>query len=459
MRRFSIAMMVSLFWAPIVSAQNTGPDVSIAVYEGGFSFIEESRSVRVRKGESRLVLDDLPDGVQPDTIVATFPKGGAVLKGQRFRQASTGLLQAFVGKTVSIASRNPVTGVEEVRDAKLLRARPDPLIELDGRIELTVPGRIALPNLPPDTLLRASLVLDLENPRTEKQSYRLSYMTTGPGWSADYALYLDPSERWARIQGRATMRTPDGRNFQNAKVRLVSGSVNRVSGRPMPRRKAMARARIMASEGLVGADAPASVSELHVYALPRRLDLVAGAEEKAILFEAGRVAVEKSYHLDSQANVHLRQDGGVQKQNPVVRLSFGNTQVNGLGVPLPTGVARLYAEGLLLGEDRLRHTPKGEPVRLTMGRAVDVIARRKRTEYRMQGLPKGTAEAAYEIRLSNAKREKITVEVRETMVGEWRILSESLPHERDTDRRAKWHIEVPAEGEATLQYRVRSKFR
>ncbi len=169
------------------------------VYEGGFAFIEESRSVRVRKGASRLSLDDLPDGVQPDTIVASFPKGGAVLKGQRFRQASTGLLQAFVGKMVSIASRNPVTGVEDVRNAKLLRARPSPLIELDGRIELTVPGRIALPNLPPDTLLRASLVLDLEASRTEKQSYRLSYMTTGPGWSADYALNLKSRKAAQRL--------------------------------------------------------------------------------------------------------------------------------------------------------------------------------------------------------------------------------------------------------------------
>ena len=108
--------------------------------------------------------------------------------------------------------------------------------------------------------------------------------------------------------------------------------------------------------------------------------------------------------------------------------------------------ARLYGEGLLLGEDRLRHTPKGESVRLTMGRAVDVVARRKRTDYRMQGLPKGTAEAAYEIRLNNSKGEKVTVEVRETMVGEWRILSKSLPHECDTGRRAKWHIEVPPKG-------------
>ena len=135
---------------------------------------------------------------------------------------------------------------------------------------------------------------------------------------------------------------------------------------------------MMLSEGLASADAPVSVSELHVYALPRRLDLIAGAEEKVILFEADRVVVEKTCHLDFQANVHVRHGGDVEKRNPVVRLSFGNNETNGLGVPLPTGVARLYGERLLLGEDRLRHTPKGELVRLTMGRAVDVIARRKR---------------------------------------------------------------------------------
>ena len=98
-------------------------------------------------------------------------------------------------------------------------------------------------------------------------------------------------------------------------------------------------------------------------------------------------------------------------------------------------------------------------MRLKMSCAVDVIARRKRTDYQMQGLPKGMAEAAYEIRLNNSKREKITDEVRENMVGEWRILSKFLPDERSTDRCAQWHIEVLAEGEAILQYSIHSKFR
>lgn len=39
------------------------------------------------------------------------------------------LLRVFVGKTVSIASWNPVTGIEDVQNAKLLRARPSLLID------------------------------------------------------------------------------------------------------------------------------------------------------------------------------------------------------------------------------------------------------------------------------------------------------------------------------------------
>jgi len=176
-----------------------------------------------------------------------------------------------------VITTNLVTGAEVLRSAKLLRGDLRPLVQLEGRIERTMPGRIALPGLPSEALLRPSLELDVEALRTGRQTYRFSYLTAGPGWSADYALHLDPSERWARIQGRATLRTPNGRNFQNPKVRLISGSVNRVSGRPMPRRKAMASSRMMASEGLAAADAPVSVSELHVYALSRHLDLVEGA--------------------------------------------------------------------------------------------------------------------------------------------------------------------------------------
>jgi hypothetical protein len=40
-------------------------------------------------------------------------------------------------------------------------------------------------------------------------------------------------------------------------------------------------------------------SELYVYALPRRIDLMVRVEEMAFPFEAGRVAVDKTDYLET----------------------------------------------------------------------------------------------------------------------------------------------------------------
>ena len=56
-----------------------------------------------------------------------------------------------------------------------------------------------------------------------------------------------------------------------------------------------------------------------------------------------------------------------------------------------------------------------------MGRADDVTAERRRTYYRIQALPKDTAEVAYQITLRNAKSQDVTVDVVERMIGEWQI--------------------------------------
>ena len=68
---------------------------------------------------------------------------------------------------------NPATGAEVVRPAKLLCRDTRPLIELEERIERTIPGRIALPGLPSKALLRPSLELDVEALRTGPQTDRL----------------------------------------------------------------------------------------------------------------------------------------------------------------------------------------------------------------------------------------------------------------------------------------------
>ena len=45
------------------------------------------------------------------------------------------------------------------------------------------------------------------------------------------------------------------------------------------------------------------------------------------------------------------------------------------------------------------------------------------------------------------------------MIVEWQILSQSLPHKKDTDQQAVWQVPVPAGAEVSLRYKARLRFR
>ena len=75
--RWLFASMAASLSLPSWAAQSEAADISMAIHEGGFSVVEEARRITVAKGDSTLALDGLPDGVQPDTLVANFAAGSA----------------------------------------------------------------------------------------------------------------------------------------------------------------------------------------------------------------------------------------------------------------------------------------------------------------------------------------------------------------------------------------------
>jgi hypothetical protein len=114
-----------------------------------------------------------------------------------------------------------------------------------------------------------------------------------------------------------------------------------------------------------------------------------------------------------------------------------------------------------VGEDRIDHTPRNETVRLKLGDAFDVTADKKQTAFqKLAGIGRFSHvfESAYEIELKNAKPEAVTVIVREPMPGDWTMVSESHPHIKAASGTAEWAVKVPAEGKATLDYRVRVRY-
>ena len=114
-----------------------------------------------------------------------------------------------------------------------------------------------------------------------------------------------------------------------------------------------------------------------------------------------------------------------------------------------------------MGEDQIDHTPVHEQVRLKLGDAFDLTAHRKQTDYQnlgRKGKYANVSESAYQVVLKNAKKEPVTVLVREPMPGDWEMLQNSLPFTKTDAHTATFSVPVPADGSTTLTYRVRVKW-
>jgi len=203
--------------------------------------------------------------------------------------------------------------------------------------------------------------------------------------------------------------------------------------------------------------------EYHLYTLARPTTIADNQTKQVALLNATGVPVRKELLLQGNDYYYRAQAGQIgRKLKVAVYVEFENREADRLGLPLPKGIVRAYKKGgagnaRFVGEDRIDHTPKNEKVRLRLGAAFDVTADKRQTDFRRRE-PLNRAsyvyESAYEITLRNAKREAVSVVVREPIPGDWQMLEESQRHTKAAAGTAEWRVTVPAEGEAKLRYRV-----
>ena len=105
------------------------------------------------------------------------------------------------------------------------------------------------------------------------------------------------------------------------------------------------------------------------------------------------------------------------------------------------------------GADRIGHKAEGEKVELSLGGAFDITGKARRTA--LEKLSRRNFESAEEITISNAQDETVTVRVIGQMPRGWKMLSESLPHKRESAHRIVWTLQVPGKGATKLNYRMR----
>ncbi|MEW5838940.1 MAG: DUF4139 domain-containing protein [Pseudomonadota bacterium] len=454
----------------IVSTLADQQGVAVTIYNDNLALVKDTRRVSLGKEINHLAWREVSAKMRPETAQLrnlSNPAGFRLLE-QNFDfdlLTPQKLLEKYLGQEIKVIRTNPATGMETVENATVLATNNGVVLKFADRIETGLSGRLAFSGVPDSLRDKPTLVISLINPVAGAQELELSYLTSGLSWRADYVAELNAKDELLDLNGWVTLTNQSGAAYPNARLQLVAGDVNRVRELPAPAPRAvMAKMQDLAGAAEMQQE---SLFEYHLYTLPRPTTLAENQTKQVALMSASQIPVHKEFLLQGADYYYSGQHGQLgQKLKVGVFVEFKNSTDNRLGLPLPKGVVRVYKKdsagnAQFIGEDRIDHTPKNEMVRLKLGDAFDVTADKKQTDFQKIG---GTGrynyvfESAYEIVLKNAKTEAVTVTVREPMPGDWTVLNESHPHSKAASGTAEWQINVPAEGQAVLSYRVRVSY-
>jgi hypothetical protein len=445
----------------------------------GFALVRLERELQVPHGRGTIQFADVAALIDPTTVQflsLTDPEGTKVLE-QNFQfdlVSQEKLLSRYIDRNVSVEQQSG-NGIKKI-DGTLVSSNDGLVIRgTDGQIHaLREWSNVSFGELPGGLITRPTLEWDIASGRGGLQDARVSYQTGGITWWADYNLIFtegaDANSGFVDVGAWVSLLNQSGARYQDAKLKLIAGDVNRAEP---PR--ALLRAKMQDMATMEMAAAPAGFEEkaffeYHLYTLGRPATVPNNSTKQIELFDAAsRVPAKKQLVYDGAAGMQfyggLVQEpeygpGGNTKVD--VFLKFRNDKASGMGMPLPAGRIRVSqqdrADGSLefIGEDVIKHTPKDEDVRVKLGTAFDVVGERRQTDFTVD--TKGRRmEEAFEIKVRNHKDEAVEVVVRENLYrwSQWSLLSQSHPSDKKDAQTLEFPVKVAADGEAVITYRVR----
>ncbi len=291
------------------------------------------------------------------------------------------------------------------------------------------------------------------------QKIETSYVTDAFSWQAEHLLTLNETEDAFNLSTRVSVENQSGINYDKAHVNLVAGDVNREQQTPRMQRDAPMMMRAEAKTFSNGADiAPEALGDVYVYRVPVQVDIKHHETKQLELFDARNIKVKRTYKLTTQVMTH--QNPQPESNRFDVTFAFENNKRNGLGDPFPAGRVRVFKDDSgvlrLLGEDRVRHTPGGETIEITTGKAFDLVAERTQKSWRRLG--DRAVEVTYEIALRNAKSEPATLILHERLYGDWSIVSQTADGKKLDSITQEYSIDLKAGESRTFTYTARTTF-
>ncbi len=428
------------------------PGLEVTIYNADLALVQDARQLDIAQGRQRLEFKDVSSAIRPETVSLTAD--GVDIVEQNFDYdllTPSKLMEKAVGQQVTIVRTNPGTGAQVTEVATVLAANEGVVLKIGDRIEVLrddgVPTRVIFDKVPENLRAQPTLSVTVDSDHAGARLAKLSYLTTGLSWKADYVALFDQPNGKLDLQGWVTLTNQSGTPFVDADTKLVAGNVQ-LAGNEGGDDNGTEGVTSAGSEAHTGPGK--ALGDFYIYSLPERTTIQPSQTKQVSFLDAQGVTAHRVYQWNAEDLVSASEPA-----HAVVGVDFTNSAGGGLGAGLPAGTVRIYQRDeagspKFVGEAPIGHVPQGSELLLKMGEAFDVTVQPTLTAQTRVSDRRTRYAMSYVIR--NAKSEAVTVEVRQG--GYWgrdtKVVDQSLPSRKIDAYTLGWSVPVPANGQTVL---------
>lgn len=481
------AVSVTIYRAPDREA-DTAMDLD---WLEGYALITETRTVDIPAGAATIRFEGVAGGMLPESALVTgLPSGVREKNLDADLLSARNLYARAYGRPVILRRHSGKDGKGTVTEERaVIRSAPDgaAIVQTKSGFEIADCGRgisdaLVYTELPEGLSAKPTLSVRTESATAQRATISLSYLAWGFDWQTNYVVRLNPANGKADMMAWVTLASSDPTSFANAGAAVVGGKLDREDVReertaqdgelvlrcylrprvpapmvvppppmpaPAPMMMAMEAADIVVTAQRRSASvqaAPVTVIEeglgdLKLYRVPMPTTVAANAQKQVAMHDLKGVKL-RIWHT---ADLGEGTDGQAE-----IKLRTRNRKEDGLGVALPGGPVAVFepqgTDMLLVGQGGLRDYAVNEDVEFRLSSSPQVHVAVTETG-------SGARWTEYEAKVTNANSWPIQFEGSLRLYDGQKVVRPSAQLPRKYGR-PTWTVRVPANGEATLRYRV-----
>src|SRR5712664_1288390 len=264
-----LCLSAALLWGAshrfnLASASGTGQEQkgdspALTIYNQQFAVVRQKLPLDLRSGVNHLQVTDITAHLEPDSVILRSLDTGRHLQilEQNYRNDPVSqqlLLSLYEGKTIDFLVTDKDGNTRSLQ-GKIIRSGyvphyaafraygqqyyqqqasnaqgggEQPVIEINGKLQFSLPGQPLFPALADDAVLKPTLAWELQTDKPGATTAEFSYVTGGMNWEASYNAVAPSKGNALELVGWVTLDNQSGRTFRDAHVKLMAGDVNKV---------------------------------------------------------------------------------------------------------------------------------------------------------------------------------------------------------------------------------------